>query len=129
MKLLLVALAALALCASPADKKKKSSDVEILALKAVHDGTDVTLDGRVRATADKPLLDLVLEFEFQASGKQVVTTRTAPIDEAALENGDEAAFHAATAYPRNAVEILVRASAGGGRELIVDNPGPFPIEN
>jgi hypothetical protein len=129
MKVLLVALAALALCASPADKKKKSSDVEILLVKAVHDGTDVTVDGRLRATADKPLLDVVLEFVFLASGKQVVTTRTTAIDEPSLENGDEAAFHAATSFPRNAIQVLVRASAGGGRELIVDNPGPFPIEN
>ena len=76
MKVLLVALAALALCAFPADKKKKWSDVEILLAKAVHDGTEVTVDGRLRATADKPLLDLVLEFVFLASGKQVVTTRS-----------------------------------------------------
>ena len=129
MKLLLVALAALALCASPADKKKKSPDVQILLVKAVHDGADITVDGRVRATAEKPIVDLVLSFDFLASGKQVITTRKVAVDEPTLENGDEAAFHAATTYPRNAVEILVRAYVGGDRELIVANPGPFPIEN
>jgi hypothetical protein len=129
MKLLLVALAALALCASPADKKKKPPDVQVLLVKAVHDGADITVDGRVRATAEKPIVDLVLAFDFLASGKQVITTRKVAVDEPTLENGDEAAFHAATTYPRNAVEILVRAYISGDRELTVANPGPFPIEN
>jgi hypothetical protein len=128
MRLLLVLLAALALCASPADKKKKSSDVEVLLFKAVHDGTDVTVDGRVRATAEKPIQDLEIGFDFLASGKQVVTARKVAIDEPSLENGDEAAFHASTTYPRNAIQILVRAYRGD-MELVVANPGPFPIEN
>jgi hypothetical protein len=132
MRWLLVVIAVLALCASGADKKK-SSAVEVLLFKAVHDGADVTVDGRVRATAEKPIQNLVLEFEFLASGKQVVTTRKVAIDEPTLENGDEAAFHAATTYPRNAIQIRVRAYAGGdangGLEVILANPGPFPIEN
>ena len=129
MKWLLVAIAALALCASGADKKKKSLDVAVVSVKAVRDGTDVTVDGRVRATAEKPILDLVLEFDFLASGKQVVTTQRVAIDEHALEDGDEAAFHAAAAYPPNAIQILVKAYAKGDRALSVANPGPFSIEN
>lgn len=128
MRWLLVAMAALALCTSGADKKK-SSEVEVLLVKAVHDGTEVTVDGRVRATAEKPIVGLELEFAFLASGKQVLITRKLTIDEPTLENGDEAAFHAVTTYPRNAIEILVRAYIGGNHELIVANPGPFPIEN
>jgi hypothetical protein len=127
MRLLLVVLAALALYAFPADKKKNAA-VEVLTVKAVHDGTDVTVDGRVRATADKPIVDLLLGFEFLASGKQVITTRKVAIDEPSLENGDEAAFHASTTYPRNAIQILIRAYRGD-MELVVSNPGPFPIEN
>jgi hypothetical protein len=128
MRLLLVALAALALCASPADKKKKSSEVEVLLFKAVHDGVEVTVDGRVRATADRPIQDMTLGFDFLAAGKQVVSTRSVAVDESTLENGDEAAFHATTSYPRNAIQILVRAYRGD-MELTVANPGPFPIEN
>jgi len=132
MKGLLVAIALLALCASGADRKK-SSDVEVLLFKAVHDGTEVTVDGSVRATAEKPIQDLTLEFEFLASGKQVVTTRRVAVDEPTLEKGDEAAFHAATTYPQNAIQIRVRAYSSGrtgaGLELVVANPGPFPIEN
>jgi hypothetical protein len=128
MKWLLVALAALALCASGADKKKPL-DVAVLSVKVVHDGSDVTVDGRVRATAEKPILDLVLEFHFLASGKQVVTTQRVAIDEHTLEDGDEAAFHAAAAYPPNAIQILVKAYAKGDRALSVANPGPFPIED
>jgi hypothetical protein len=127
MRLLLVVLAALALYAFPADKKKNAA-VEVLTVKALHDGTDVTVDGRVRATADKPIVDLLLGFEFLASGKQVITTRKVAIDEPSLENGDEAAFHASTTYPRNAIQILIRAYRGD-MELVVSNPGPFPIEN
>ena len=129
MKWLLVAIAALALCASGADKKKKPLDVAVVSVKVVRDGTDVTVDGRVRATAEKPILDLVLEFDFLAFGKQVVTTQRVAIDEHTLEDGDEAAFHAATAYPPNAIQILVKAYASGDRSLSVANPGPFPIEN
>jgi hypothetical protein len=132
MRWLLVAIAALALCASGADKKK-SSEVEIVLFQAVHDGSDITVDGSVRSVVEKPIQDLVLEFEFLASGKQVVTTRRVAVDEPTLQKGDEAAFHAATAYPQNAIQILVRAYAGGGNsgglELIVANPGPYPIEN
>jgi hypothetical protein len=132
MKGFLVAIALLALCASGADKKK-SSECEITLFKAVHDGADVTVDGSVRATAERPIQDLTLEFEFLASGKQVVTTRRVGVDEPTLQKGDEAAFHAATTYPQNAIQIRVRAyssgGSGGGLELIVANPGPYPIEN
>ena len=129
MKWLLVAVAALALCASGADNKKKPSDVEVLLVKAVHDGADVTVDGRLRATAEKPIHGLVLEFDFLAAGQEVATTRRVAIDEPTLRKGDEAAFHAATPYPRNAIQILVRAYSSGDRLLSVANPGPFPIEN
>jgi hypothetical protein len=132
MRWLLVGIAVWALCASGADKKKKS-EVEVLQLKAVHDGADVTVDGRVRSTAEKPIQNLVLEFEFLASGKQVVTTRRIAIDEPTLDKGDEAAFHAATTYPTNAIQVRVRAYISGdissGLEATVANPGPFPIEN
>jgi hypothetical protein len=129
MKLALIALSVLCLCASGADKKKKPPDVQVVELKVRKDGSRVTVDGRVRATGLKPLRGLILSFDFIASGNAVMTTKQAPIDEEVLNPGDEAAIHAETEYPARSIEYRVRAYQQGDKELVVANPGPYPILN
>jgi hypothetical protein len=127
MKCIVLALVVLCLSASGADKKKKPPDVQIVEIQVKREGVQVTLDGRVRATAEKPLIELSLAFEFRGPGKVVLTSKTATIDEMTLEPGDEASFHAATGCPQKAVDYIIKAYTQDYREINVANPGPYPI--
>ncbi len=132
MKWLLVVFAILCLGASGAQdrkkKKEKPPDVQIMELKIKRVEAEVTLDGRVRATGEKPVENLILVFEFLKSNKAVASSRRVTTDDPVLEPGDDTVFHAATTYPMDATECRVRAYLSGDRELSVANPGPFPIE-
>lgn len=124
---MLIALGILCLCASGADKKKKPPDVQILDVKVRREVDRVTVDVLVRAIGEKPIHDLVLAFDFMASGKSVMATKQAGVDEETLKPGDEASIHAQTEYPTRSIEYKVRAFQQGDRELVVANPGPYPI--
>ena len=127
MRFFPVALVLLCLCAGAADKKKKPPDIQVLEIKARRDGSLVTIDGRLRATGEKPVSRLVLSFDFLASGHSVIVTKKAGIDEDTLQTGDEAPFHVETNCPPKAIEIGVSAFKNGNVELSVENPGPYPI--
>ncbi len=127
MKLALVALCVFCLCVSGADKKKKPPDVQVIEMKVRREGDRVTVDGRVRATGEKPIRRLVLALDFLASGSTPISTRRAEVDEDTLNPGDEGSVHAEASYPTNSLRYLVRAYGGDGRELEVANPGPYPI--
>lgn len=128
MKLIVVALALLCFSASGADKKAKPPDLQIVQIQVKRDGAEASIDGRVRASGEKPLLKLLLAFEFRGPGKVVLTSKRAPIDEAeTLEPGEEASFNVATACPQKAVDYIVKAYVEGFREINVANPGPYPV--
>jgi hypothetical protein len=127
MKCLVLALAFLCLSASGADKKKKPPDVQIVEIAVKRDGTQVTLDGRVRVTAEKPVIELSLAFEFRGPGKVVLTSKSTQLDEVSLEPGEETSFHAAAECPAKAVDYIVKAYSQDYRELNLANPGPYQI--
>jgi len=52
-------------------KQKKPPDVEILETKAVRDNGKISVDGRVKVTAEKALRGLVLVFDFRSPEKEV----------------------------------------------------------
>ena len=126
-KLMAIGLAALCLCATGADKKPKSPDVEIVEIKISRVSDYLTVDGTVRVTGEKPVVNLELRFDFLGNGKVWLATRQVQVDEQRLEPGDEADFHAQTGYLQNAVAYKIRAFLSGERELSVAKPGPYPI--
>ena len=125
MKQFLLVLAAVCLCAAAADKKKQ--DVQIVEFKAVKREGGLTIDGRLRATGEKPLRRLTLHIDFMDSDKHVLATKQAPIDEDVLYPGDEAALHAVTEHPTHATQYRLRAFCQGDKEVGVANGGPFPV--
>jgi hypothetical protein len=128
MKLIVVALTLLCLSASGADKKAKPPDLQIVQMDVKRNGAEASIDGRVRATGEKPLLKLTLAFEFRGPGKVVLTNKRTPVDDAdMLEPGEEGALHVATACPEKAVDYIVKAYVEGFREIKVANPGPYQV--
>jgi hypothetical protein len=129
MRVSTIALLCLALFSASAQQKaKKASDVQILETKAVRGITNITVDGRVRVSGDKPLHGLVIIFDFRSPEKEVVTSQKAVIDEDTMEAGKEGAFHSEMADSARAVRYTVRAFDFHDKELRVANPGPYPIE-
>jgi hypothetical protein len=126
MRVLTAALLFLALSAAVA--QKKPADVQILETKAVREGANISVDGKVRVTSEKPLRGLVIVFDFRSPEKEVVTSQKAVIDEDIMEKGKEGAFHSEMADEARAVRYTVRAFDNHDRELRVANPGPYPIE-
>jgi hypothetical protein len=111
-----------------ADKKKKPPDLEILEASAHRGETQVSVDGRVRNSGEKPIKELTLLFDFRDPDKQVVATEKGAIDEEVLQPGQEAAFHMEANAPPGSVSFQINAADGSGRELRVAKAGPFPIE-
>jgi hypothetical protein len=112
------------------DKKKeeKPSDLEVVEATALRQARTIALDGRVRNSGQKTLEGVVLLFDFLATGRSVVTTQKAPLDDLVLEPGDESVYSMALKAPPRAVAFQINARDKRGRGLEVANPGPFPIE-
>ena len=129
MRVLTAALLCLALAAALAQQKaKKPSDVQIVETKAVRGITNITVDGKVRVIADKPLHGLVIFFDFRSPEKEIVTSQKTVIDEDAMAPGQEGSFHTEMADAARAVRYTIRAFNAHEKELRVANPGPYPVE-
>jgi hypothetical protein len=129
MKVSSIVLLVFALFAAGAQQKsKKPADVEILETKAVREPTRITVDGKVRVTAEKPLHGLVIVFDFRSPEKEVVTTQKAVITEDTVQAGFEGVYHSEMADAARAVKYTVRAFDMHEKELKIVNTGPFPIE-
>jgi hypothetical protein len=128
MLLVLLALASLLCAADRKRKPAKGPDVRIVEVTAHRSEGTVSIDGRVRNCGLKPLQRLTLIFSLRAPGRKVVTTQRGVIDDEILEPGSEAEFHWAMRDHARAVEFDVDAVDGSGRELIVEKPGPYPVE-
>jgi hypothetical protein len=125
MRFVVIAAAALCLCAHGQDKKKKPPDIQVLEVKVQRTGEMVTIDGRLRATGERPISRLVLSFDF-LDGSAVLVTKQARVDAETLKTGDEAPFHVETDCPAKAYELRINAYRNGS-ELTVGNPGPHAI--
>lgn len=128
MRVLTIAFLCLAVSAVAQQKGKKPADVQILEAKVVREGANISVDGKVRVTSEKPLRGLVIIFDFRSPEKEVVTSQKAVIDEDTVETGREGVFHSEMADSARAVRYTVRAFDFHDRELRVANPGPYPIE-
>jgi hypothetical protein len=128
MKAALAILLVVAACVTAADRKRRPPDLEIVEVKAQRAQGRVTVDARVRNTSERVIRGLVLVFDFMATGKAVITSQKADIEERELEPGDEAAVQGMLVDPVRAVEYRVGAVDQNGRHLRVSRPGPHPIE-
>jgi hypothetical protein len=124
-----IVLLCLAVFAATAQQKPgKSADVQILETKAVREGANISVDGKVRVVGDKTLHGLMIVFDFRSPEKEVVTSQQCIIDEDILKAGREGVFHSEMADAARAVRYTVRAFDMHDKELRVYNPGPYPIE-
>src|ERR1041385_7062181 len=77
-----------------AQKQKKPPDVNIVETKAIREQTKITVDGKVKCTAEKALKGLIIVFDFRSPEKEVVTSQKTTIQEDNMDPGREGAFHA-----------------------------------
>lgn len=126
--LLLLALASLWCALAQKRKSPRPPDVQIVEVTARRSQGLVTIDGRVRNCGLKPIQGLTLLFNMKAPGGQTVTTKKGAIEEEWLEPSQESEFHWAMKDPVRAVEFQIEAVDRSARELLVDKPGPYPVE-
>src|SRR5438445_9434228 len=109
-------------------RKAKPPEVRVLEAKSRREEGKILMDGRLRATADKPIRGLVVYFDLLSPENGVVTSEKAVLDEDPVPPGEERSYHSETSENARAVRFQIRAFDKGERELRVANPGPFPIE-
>jgi len=128
MKWLALLLAAGSVLTFAQQKGKKPADVEILETKVARDAGKISVDGRVKVTAEKSLRGLVIIFDFRSPEKEVVTAQKTVIDDAVLPTGHEGSFHNEMVDAPRAVNYTIRAFDIKDKELRVANPGPYIVE-
>ena len=113
------------------DKKRKPPkppDVTILSVHGQRLPHRVAIDGRAKNTGLKPIAGLMLLIDFLGTDNQVLTTKKGPVEAELLELGAEADFRLEVTDPVRAVRFQFNAEDAGGRDLRVENRGPFVIE-
>lgn len=127
-RILLVSLA-LALLLIAQDRKPKTPEIEFVQVR-VHRIDDQLLaaDGSLRNTGAKTINKTQIIFEFFAPGKQSITIQKGSPDPDTIEPGDLVEFHLQLRAPARAVQVLLGAEDGSGRDLRVGKPGPYPVE-
>jgi hypothetical protein len=123
-----IVLAIALLTVAVAQKQKKAPDVNIVETKAVREQTKITVDGKVKCTAEKALKGLIIVFDFRSPEKEVVTSQKTTIEEDNMEPGKDGVFHAEMVDAVRAVAYTIRAFDGHEKELRVSNPGPYIVE-
>jgi hypothetical protein len=117
-----------AVLAQKKNAKNTGPEVRVLEISARAESGRVTIDGKLRNTAQRPIRKLSVIFEVLDSDNNVLTRQQGPIDEPVLEPGDETALQVQMHYHARAVNIRLLVEDGSGRELRLDNAGPFAIE-
>ena len=130
MRGLVLALCVVSLGILQADpfQKGKRADIEIVEAKAHRVEGKVSVDGKVRVLAEKPLRGLVLTFDFLDVRNGVLTTENDEVTLDRVKPGETPAFHAQTSNPPGSIRFRMRAFDGFEMELRVANPGPYLIE-
>jgi hypothetical protein len=124
---ILLALASLVSAADKKPKPAKTPDVRVVEIRCQRTESRVTVDGSVRIGGRKTLERLTLFFDFLATDNQVITTRRNDYPDEVMSPGQDVDFNLYLPDPVRAVYVVVRAEQKDGRELRVENAGPFPI--
>jgi len=125
---LLLALASLWCDAGQKRKPPKPPEVRVIEVIARRTEGLITIDGRVGNCGAKPIRRLTLLFHLRAPGGQVVTTQRGLTAEEVLAPGEESEFHWQMRDHARAVELMVGAVDASDNDLVVDRPGPYPVE-
>ncbi len=108
-------------------KTQKPPDIMMLKPEVHMEAGVVTFDGRVGNSSDKPIKAMVLVIDFLGPKKELLTTWRGPIESELLEPGEESAFALQVKCPQRAVSVRFNAVDADGRDLRLDNSGPFEI--
>lgn len=124
-------LALATLCFAGPQKRKSPPPppaVHIVELAAHRSDGLVTIDGRLRSLAARPLEGLELVLEFETTDGKVITRQRGAIEPDPLPPGEEAEFRWQMRDHVRAVSFRIHAVERAGREVIVRNAGPHYIE-
>lgn len=124
-------LPALATFCSAQPQKRKSPPppaVQIIELAAHRSQGLVTIDGRLRSLAARPLEGLELVLEFETTDGKVITRQRGAIEPDPLPPGEDAEFRWQMRDHVRAVSFRILAAERAGREVIVRNAGPHYID-
>jgi hypothetical protein len=129
MRRILIWIAVMGMLGGAQDKKPKGPELEFVQV-SVHRIDDQLLaaDGSIKNTSIKTLNKVQLVFEFFAPGKQSITIQKGAPEPNTIAPGDLVEFHLQLRAPARAVEVLMGAEEGSGRDLRVGKPGPYPVE-
>ncbi|MGB9606048.1 MAG: hypothetical protein ACP5U2_05420 [Bryobacteraceae bacterium] len=127
-----LALLALATLCFALPQKRKSppppTAIVIVELAAHRTEGLVTIDGKLRNLAARPLEGLELVFEFETTDGSVVTRQRGTIESDPLHPGEEAEFRWQMRDHVRAVSFRIQAVERGGRVVMVKNSGPHYID-
>ena len=115
------------------DKKRKGEqpkppDLTMVQVTCLRSEGEIVIDGRVKNTGGKPLVNVDLLIDFMAPGKQVITTKRGPVESDMLAPQDEAEFHLRINDYVRAVQIQFNAEQRDKGDLRVEKMGPYAIE-
>ena len=125
------ALLALATLCFALPQKRKSPPppaIAIVEIVARRSERLLTIDGRLRNLADRPLQGLELVLEFETTDGKVITRQRGAVEPDPLEPGEEAEFRWQMRDHARAVSFRIQAVERTGREIIVKNAGPHFID-
>ena len=109
-------------------KQPKPPEVELLEVTAHREEGRINVDGRVKNVGEKPVKGLTVLYDFLDSDKHVIASMKGDVEEALLEPGAEAEFHAQLQAPPRATSFQVNFADGGGKDLRPAKSEIFPIE-
>lgn len=119
------------LVAPTAAQQRKVKNPELRVLDATIRRIDdqlIAVDGKVENSSAKTFQRMLLVFEFFAPGQKSIVIQKGPPDPDVLAPGETAEFHLQLRAPARAVRVTIEAADGSGRELRVENSGPYPVE-
>jgi len=125
---LLVALAPLWCVGAQKRKAPRPPEVRVIEVTAHRSEGLITVDGRVANCGLKPIVKLTLVFHFRTTDRQVITTQRGVVEQGELAPGEESEFHWQMRDHARAVDFTIEAVDGPGRDFLVENPGPYPVE-
>ena len=125
---MLVALAPLWCGSAQKRKAPRPPEVRILEVASRRSEGLITVDGRVGNCGTRPILKLILVLHFRTTDGKVITTQRGVVEPARLTPGEEGEFRWQMRDHARAVDFIIEAVEGADRELVVEKPGPYPIE-